>query len=115
MSNDEAANALSDATYRGSRPASVSVGASGSPSRLYSCLYGMRTGLLSRFWGSLGMALGVAALLLLVQFTLIWFIYFGLLLIGIGGRHPPGGGRGSDPTPEEKLASEIESAGFRRH
>jgi hypothetical protein len=54
---------------------------------VYSCLYAMRVGLLSRFWGSLGMALGVASFLIL-QFTLIWFIYLGLLIVGWvpGGR-----------------------------
>ena len=51
------------------RPGSGWRGGSASPSRsVYSCLWAMRVGLLTRFWGSLGMALGVAALLLLVQF-----------------------------------------------
>ena len=66
----------------------------------------MRTGLLTRFWGSLGMALGVAALLLLVQFTMIWFIYFGLLLLGrLPGGRPPAWAAGEAipwPTPGEK-------------
>ena len=66
----------------------------------------MRVGLLTRFWGSLGMALGVAALLLLVQFTMIWFIYFGLLLLGrLPGGRPPAWAAGEAvpwPTPGEK-------------
>jgi hypothetical protein len=78
----------------------------------YSCLYGMRTGLLTRFWGSLGMALGVAALLLLVQFTLIFFVYLGLLLIGkVPGGKPPAWEAGEAvpwPTPGEKVAAQME-------
>jgi hypothetical protein len=72
----------------------------------------MRAGLLTRFWGSLGMALGVAALLSLVLFTLIWFLYFGLLVAGLvpGGR-PPAWAEGKAipwPTPGEKVATELE-------
>lgn len=54
---------------------------------VYTCLHAMRTGLLTRFWGSLGMALGAVSLLFL-QFTVIWFIYAGLLFAGWvpGGR-----------------------------
>lgn len=113
VSNDEATNALSDATYRGVATGFGLGGRLGLAVALfYSCLYGMRTGLLSRFWGSLGMALGVAALLLLVQFTLIWFIYFGLLLIGkLPGGKPPAWAAGEAipwPTPGQKVAAEIE-------
>ena len=75
----------------------------------------MRTGLLTRFWGSLGMALGVAALLLLVQFTMIWFIYFGLLLLGsLPGGRPPAWAAGEAipwPTPGEKAAASLEGDG----
>ncbi|HVX31833.1 MAG TPA: hypothetical protein VHA80_01735 [Solirubrobacterales bacterium] len=78
----------------------------------YSCLYAMRVGLLTRFWGSLGMALGVAALLLIPQFTLIFFIYFGLLLIGKLPRgRPPAWAAGEAvpwPTPGERMAKELE-------
>ena len=80
---------------------------------VYSCLWAMRFGLLSRFWGSLGMALGVAALLLLVQFCLIFFIYFGLLLVGkLPGGRPPAWAAGEAvpwPTPGERMAKEIET------
>ena len=57
----------------------------------YASLWGMRTGLLSRFWGSLGMVSGIAFLLgPLFIVALVWLIYFGLLLIGLvpGGRPP---------------------------
>jgi hypothetical protein len=78
---------------------------------LYTCLYAMRTGLLSRFWGSLGMALGVAALILRPEFALIFFVYFGLLAIGkLPGGRPPAWAAGEAipwPTPGEKAAEEL--------
>jgi hypothetical protein len=49
----------------------------------------MRTGLLTRFWGSLGLALG-AVFVFFTLFTLIWFIYLGLLFAGwVPGGRPP--------------------------
>jgi drug/metabolite transporter (DMT)-like permease len=53
----------------------------------YIALWCMRVGLISRFWGSLGIALGAVSILFL-QFTLLWFIYAGLLIAGWipGGR-----------------------------
>lgn len=109
----EAENALKDASLRG---ASVGFGLAAriglAVALFYSCLWAMRSGLLSRFWGSLGMALGVAALLLLVQFTMIFFIYFGLLLIGkLPGGRPPAWAAGEAipwPSPGEKAAAELE-------
>ncbi|MCB0863693.1 MAG: hypothetical protein KDB66_10880, partial [Solirubrobacterales bacterium] len=56
---------------------------------IYVALWAMRTGLLSRFWGSLGIALGVV-FAFFTLFTLIWFIYIGLLLAGwVPGGRPP--------------------------
>jgi hypothetical protein len=79
---------------------------------LYTCLYAMRVGLLSRFWGSLGMALGVASLILAPEFALIFFIYFGLLAIGkLPGGRPPAWAAGEAvpwPTPGEKAAREMQ-------
>jgi len=113
IADDTATNALSDASLRG---AATGFGLGGriglAFAMVYSCLYAMRVGLLSRFWGSLGMALGVAALLLLVQFALIFFIYFGLLLIGkLPGGRPPAWAAGEAipwPTPGEKVAAELQ-------
>ncbi|HSS33676.1 MAG TPA: hypothetical protein VLL27_10380 [Solirubrobacterales bacterium] len=113
VEDDEAENALSDASMRG---LATGLGLGGrlglAVALFYSCLYGMRTGLLSRFWGSLGMALGVAALLLLVQFTLIFFLYFAVLLIGkIPGGRPPAWAAGEAipwPSPGEKMAAQME-------
>ena len=48
---------------------------------VYVSLWSMRLGLLTRFWGSLGMALGAVSFLFL-QFTLLWFIFIGLLIVG---------------------------------
>jgi hypothetical protein len=80
---------------------------------LYGCLNAMRVGLLTRFWGSLGMALGVAALLSLVPFTVLWFLYFGLLVAGfVPGGRPPAWATGEAipwPTPGEKVAAELET------
>ena len=79
---------------------------------LYTCLYAMRVGLLSRFWGSLGMALGVASLILAPEFALIFFIYFGLLAVGkLPGGRPPAWDAGEAipwPTPGEKAAQEMQ-------
>lgn len=112
--DEEASNAVSESSTRG---AATGFGLGGrlglAVALFYSCLFAMRAGLLSRFWGSLGMALGVAALLLLVQFTMIWFIYFGLLLIGrLPGGRPPAWAAGEPipwPTPGERAAESLEA------
>lgn len=82
----------------------------------YSCINAMRLGLLSRFWGSLGMALGVVAIFpQLFIFTLIWFIYLGLLIAGwVPGGRPPAWAAGEAvpwPTPGQQLAEEQEQEG----
>jgi hypothetical protein len=77
----------------------------------YTCLWAMRTGLLTRFWGSLGMALGVATLIGLTPFTLIWFFYFGLLVAGWVPRgRPPAWAAGEAtpwPSPGERAARDL--------
>lgn len=114
VADDEATNAVSDAPTRGVATGFGFGGRIGLAFALaYSCLWAMRVGLLTRFWGSLGIALGVAALLLLIQFTLLWFLYFGLLVAGwIPGGRPPAWAAGEAipwPTPGEKAATELES------
>jgi hypothetical protein len=112
VADDEASNAISDASLSG--PAS-GFGIGGrlglAVALLYIGLWGMRTGLLTRFWGSLGMALGVATLLGLVIFLAIWFAYVGALLIGrLPGGRPPAWAAGEAipwPTPGEKAAAEL--------
>ena len=113
LEDSRANHALSEATYRGVSTGFGLAGRIGLAFALvYTCLFAMRSGLLSRFWGSLGMALGVAALLLLVQFCLIFFIYFGLLLIRKlpGGRPAAWDAGESIPweTPGQRVASELE-------
>ena len=56
----------------------------------YTSMWAMRTGLLTRFWGSLGVALGIVSFLFF-QFALLWFIYLGLLLPRLGPRRPSTG------------------------
>lgn len=79
---------------------------------IYTSLYAMRTGLLSRFWGSLGIALGAVSFIFF-QFALLWFIYLALLLLGwVPGDRPPAWRAGEAvpwPTPGEKLAGEDEA------
>lgn len=78
----------------------------------YTNLWAMRTGLLSRFWGSLGMAIGIATVLGLAFFLLIWLVYFALLVLGkVPGGKPPAWAAGEAvpwPTPGEKAAAELE-------
>jgi hypothetical protein len=112
VADDEATNALTESS---THSAAIGFGLGGriglAIALFYTCLNAMRVGLLSRFWGSLGMALGVAALLLLVQFTLIFFLYLGILLIGKlpSGKSPAWetGEAAPWPTPGEKAAAEM--------
>lgn len=113
VTDDAATNAITDASLN---VAAIGFGLGGrlglAFALLYTCLWAMRTGLLSRFWGSLGMAMGVAAFLLVVQFTFIWFLYFAFLLLGwVPGGKPPAWEKGEAvpwPTPGEKAAAELE-------
>jgi hypothetical protein len=116
LQDDAASNALSEATYRGVATGFGLAGRIGLAFALvYTCLFAMRSGLLSRFWGSLGMALGVAALLLLVQFCLIFFIYLALLLVRkLPGGRPPAWDAGEAipwETPGQRVATELEGPG----
>lgn len=77
---------------------------------LYTALHAMRTGLLTRFWGSLGMALGAVSFLFF-QFALLWYVYLGLLLLGLVGSKPPAWERGEAvpwPTPGEKAGESFD-------
>jgi hypothetical protein len=84
---------------------------------LYISLQAMRTGLLTRFAGSLGMALGAAMILifpLALPAMMVWLIFAGLTFLGIapGGR-PPAWDAGEAipwPTPGEKAAAELDKA-----
>lgn len=77
---------------------------------VYTCLYAMRVGLLPRFWGSLGMALGAVSFLFF-QFALLWFVYFGVLLLRRNDL-PPAWATGEPipwPTPGDKASAAMDS------
>jgi len=109
--NKIASEAISDAPLR---PLGVGFGLAGqlgfTIAMFYSCLHAMRVGLLPRFWGSLGMALGAVSFIFF-QFALLWFVYLGILLLGrIPGGRPPAWAAGEAipwPTPGEKAAMSL--------
>lgn len=81
---------------------------------IYVPLWAVRTGLLSRFFGTMGMALG-ALVIILLQFALLlllcWFLYLALVILGrIPNGRPPAWDAGEAipwPTPgDEQLAAE---------
>ncbi|MET0305430.1 MAG: hypothetical protein ABW196_04275 [Solirubrobacterales bacterium] len=110
--NDVAGDTISDSSLR---PLAAGFGLGGQigfvVAMFYTSMHAMRTGLLTRFWGSLGMALGAVSFIFF-QFTLLWFIYLGFLFIGlIPGDKPPAWKSGEAepwPTPGEKAAGELE-------
>jgi hypothetical protein len=115
VEDDEASNAVGDAALTPVVSGLGLSGALGLAIALFYCgLWAMRTGLLSRFWGSLGMVAGVAFLLgpILFLAAVIWFIYFGLLVLGaLPGGKPPAWEAAEAipwPSPGEKAATELE-------
>jgi len=78
---------------------------------LYVGLWTMRTGLLTRFWGSLGMAVGFASIIGFSPLTFLWFIFVSLMLIGVLRGRPPAWEAGEAipwPSPGEKAAEELQ-------
>lgn len=112
--NDVASDTISDSSLR---PIAAGFGIGGQigfvVAMFYTSLYAMRTGLLTRFWGSLGMALGAVSFIFF-QFTLLWFIYLGFLIAGlVPGGKPPAWESGEAepwPTPGEKAAEDLDQA-----
>ncbi|HEU5141778.1 MAG TPA: hypothetical protein VFU04_01340 [Solirubrobacterales bacterium] len=110
--NDVADDTLSDASLR---PLATGFGIGGqigfAVAMFYTALHAMRTGLLTRFWGSLGMALGAVSFLFF-QFALLWYLYLGLLIAGwVAGGRPPAWQTGEAepwPSPAEKAAEDLE-------
>ena len=76
-------------------------------------LHATLTGPLTRFWGSMGMALGAVSFIFF-QFTLLWFVYLGLLLAGrVPGGRPPAWESGEAepwPTPGDKGPPTLDAA-----
>jgi hypothetical protein len=111
--DEEASNAISEA---GLAPLASGLGIAGGLGFAfamgYTCFWAMRVGLLTRFWGSLGMALAVASLLNLILFTLLWFIYLALVILNRVPRgRPPAWDAGEEipwPSPGEKAAQELQ-------
>ena len=82
-------------------------------SMIYVPMWAVRTGLVTRFFGTMGMALG-ASIIFLLQIALlailVWFLYFGLMLLGRtpAGRPPAWDAGEAIPWPapgEEPLAA----------
>jgi hypothetical protein len=112
LDSDHANETISEAPLR---PLAAGFGLGGQigfvVAMVYTCLYAMRVGLLTRFWGSLGMALGAVSFLFF-QFALLWFVYFGILLLRKDSR-PPAWASGEPipwPTPGDKAAAAMESS-----
>lgn len=114
LEDDEASEAVAESTLAPIVTGLSLAGAFGfAAALLYSGLWAMRTGILSRFWGSLAMVSGIAFLLgPLLLVTLVFFIYFGLLCLGLvpGGRPPAWEAAAAVPwpTPGERAAAELE-------
>ena len=84
---------------------------------LYTCLWAMRTGLLTRFMGTLGMAVGAATVIFGPAFATLFVLGLGFIIMGWvpGGRPPawdageaipwpaPGERRAPGPDPEEPV------------
>ena len=110
--NSVAQNVISDQSLSG---LTVGFGIAGTlgfaVAMAYTCFHAMRVGLLTRFWGSLGAALGVASILVL-QYTLLWIAYLGLLIGGWSPRgRPPAWAEGKAipwPNAGEKAAESLE-------
>jgi hypothetical protein len=113
--DDVAQNVINDSSFRSLAAGFGIAGALGFAFAMaYTSLHAMRVGLLSRFWGSLGVALGVGSILF-PQYTLIWIVYLGLLIGGWLPRgRPPAWASGEAipwPTPGERAAEEMSGEG----
>ena len=63
---------------------------------IYTNLWALRTGLLTRFWGTLGMAVGASMIFLGLYGVMIWFAVLGLQLLGFWpGPRPPAWEKGT--------------------
>lgn len=116
LDDDAASEALKEASLR---PVSSILGVIGglgvAAAFFYVGLWSMRTGLLSRLWGSVAMVAGITILLGIPFVVFVWFIYAGLLALGaVPGGRPPAWEAGEAvpwPTPGEKAAAELQGEG----
>jgi hypothetical protein len=113
LTSDRANNLASDAISEAPlRPLATGFGLGGEigfvVAMFYTSLHAMRTGLLTRFWGSLGMALGAVSFIFF-QFALLWFVYLGILLLRRDSQ-PPAWAAGEAipwPSPGERAAATL--------
>jgi hypothetical protein len=109
-----AENVIEDASLRGVAAGFGFAGTLGFAFAMaYTCFQAMRAGLLTRFWGSLGAAMGVASVLgQFFQFTLLYIVYLGLLFGGWTPKgRPPAWAEGKAipwPTPGERAAESLQ-------
>lgn len=83
---------------------------------IYICLFCQRSGLLTRLWGTFGMATGVMTLLFgPFPFAVFWFGYIALLISGrLPSGRPPAWEAGEAipwPTPGERMAADMDPRG----
>lgn len=114
IEDDEASNVLTEASLVSLATVfGIAGGLSLIAGLFYTSLWAMRTGMLGRFWASLGMALGITVLLGTILFLLLWFAYLGLLIAGwLPKGRPPAWAAGEAipwPTPGEKAAAGLSS------
>jgi hypothetical protein len=76
---------------------------------IYTCLWAMRTGLLTRFMGTLGMAVGAATVIFGPAFATIYLLGLGFVILGwVPGGRPEAWDRGEAvpwPKPGEQVAA----------
>jgi hypothetical protein len=112
--NEVAKNVISDQSLTGPTEGFYIAGTLGfAVAMAYTCFHAMRAGLLTRFWGSLGAALGVASIIpTFFPFTLLWLAYLGLVIGGWSPKgRPPAWAAGKAipwPTPGQKAAESLE-------
>ena len=77
---------------------------------IYTSLWSMRVGLLTRFWGSLGIATGVALVLLGVlglALIVLWFAAIGLMFLGFWPRSLPPAWEAGEAIPWQRPGEDL--------
>lgn len=77
---------------------------------IYTNLWSMRTGLLSRFWGALGMAFGLFLIIPLfppVPGLVLWFAVLGLMLLGLWPRPLPPAWAAGEAVPWQRPGDDL--------
>jgi uncharacterized membrane protein len=110
---DKASNAIKDAsTVSFAQFFGIAGGLAMVIALFYTCLWAMRVGLLTRFWGALGMVVGIATLVGIPPFMLLWFVFLGVLLVGkFPGGKPAAWDEGEAipwQTPGQRMAESLE-------